>query len=108
MAQGSAVSRLVGNIVAVLAVGIGGAFLIDIVLGWFGAPPVVLCSIFVPLVLTFSYTPAIVLGTIGFAVWALQGFKGGSGGAMLGGAFIIGLVPMLLPHYLGTSGVCPV
>lgn len=102
------VSHLVGNLVAILAVAIGGAVLLDIVLGWFGSPPFVLCSIFLPLVLTFSYTPAIVLGTIGFAVWAVQGFKSGSGSALMFGAFMLGIIPMVLPHYLGASGTCPV
>jgi hypothetical protein len=66
-----------------------GALVLDNVAGWFG----------------IGLNVAVGLGTVGLVIWVLQGFKGGAGAMLFFGALFVGVLPMLLPHYLG-AGAC--
>lgn len=103
MASPSGAGRLIGNIIAVIVVILVVAVVIDVVAGWLGFAPFAFCAVFYPVYMGIGMTVAIGLGTIGFALWVLQGFKAGAGATLFFGALFVGVLPMVLPHYLGAA-----
>lgn len=103
----SGTARLIGNLVALVVIILGGAVIVDFVASWFGAPPFAFCAVYLSVFLGIGSTVAVGLGTVGFVVWTLQGFRGGNGAGLFFGALMVGIIPMLLPHYFGAA-ICGV
>lgn len=101
----SSPARLISNIVALVVVLLVGAVVLDNVAGWFGVAPFAFCAVFYPVYFGIGLNVAVGLGTVGFFIWVLQGFKGGAGATLFFGSLLVGVLPMVLPHYLG-AGAC--
>lgn len=95
--------RLAGNIAALLAVILGGAFLLDAGLTWIGWRPVATCTLLPIVQLVLGHTAAIVLTFVGVIVWALSQFKSPAGLTLIAAGIVLGVAPGILAAHLGIT-----
>jgi hypothetical protein len=94
-------SRLLGNLVAVIAVGLGMAYLIDQLLVWLGWRPWIFCTLFPVLDLVIGHTVALILAMVSAIVFMASRFKNVGAGVLFLGAVVLSSVPSLFSGYLG-------
>lgn len=100
MSKLSPAPRLIGNCVAALAVLLLGAWLFDLAAISLDYEPWLFCSALVPLTY-LAQGLGLLLCTIGLVMWAVSFFRSDFGAGLALGGFLLGLVPIVLPHLLG-------
>jgi hypothetical protein len=94
--------RLIGNLAAVVATLLVGAFLFDLAAGWLGYSPLAFCMLLRP-VLSVAYGIGVLITSVGVIMWGVSMGKSEAGiGLALGGVMLF-ILPLLLPRYLGAE-----
>ena len=96
-------ARLIGNIVALIAVALGLAYLLDQALAWFGYGRFALCGILGFVQITFGHTLGLVMAFIGFVMWVFSRFQSPPALTLFLGGLFVGIAPQLFLHYLNVS-----
>jgi hypothetical protein len=94
--------RLIANFAILLTGAIILSMGVDYLAVWFGYAPFAVCLTLTP-VFSISHALAILFVTVGLIVWAATLFTSATGAALTIGGFLLGVIPMVLPHYLGVT-----
>lgn len=97
------IPALIGNVVVLIGLAIGSAFLLDHAWVWFGGTPFAVCATVGFVDLVFGKTVGLILVCLGLIVWVLSGLQNGAYLALAIGGLFIGTFPQIFAHYLGAS-----
>lgn len=98
--------RIVGNLAALIALGLGLAWLYDHVAVWLGSEAWLFCATLQP-VGVLARGVGVILCSVSLIMWAASRFRSEAALAVAIGAFLIGVLPLLLPHYFGAECTLP-
>jgi hypothetical protein len=98
--------RIVGNLAALVALLLGLAWLFDHLAVWLGYKAWLFCAALKP-VGVVAQGVGVILCSVALITWAASRFRSEGSLALAIGAFLLGVLPMLLPHYFGASCTLP-
>ena len=98
-------TRLLGNVVALMAILLGGAALADAALARLGSPPHLLCDVIPFVDLVLGRATMYVVFCVGLGFWLVTGFRTSPGVPIMAAAFAFGLAPGFMAAALNPS--CP-
>lgn len=95
-------TRLIGNLTAVVAAVLVGAFLFDLAAAWLGYAALAFCMLLRPM-LSIAYGVGVLITCVGVVMWGVSMGKSEAGiGLALGGVMLF-ILQLLLPRYLGAE-----
>lgn len=99
-------ARLIGNLAALIALGLGLALLFDYAAVWLGHQSWLFCYVLQPIG-KVAQVFGVIVCTVGLIMWGISFFRNDKAAALALGGSLLGAVPMLLPHYFGASCILP-
>jgi len=102
MSSSTSALFIIGNLAAIVLVIMVGCLATDTVASFLGYQLNLFCS-GIGLAVALAHQIGVMLTTLGIILWALTFFRSAAGLGLAFGGVILGILPQLLPHYLGAS-----
>lgn len=102
MSSPTSVTRLIGNLAALVGSVLVACFLFDLGIEWLGYEPIAFCTVLQP-VIAVAYYVGVLLTAVGVIMWAVSMGKSEAGIALMLGGVMLFILPVVLPHYLGAE-----
>ncbi|RFB90344.1 hypothetical protein B5K11_20025 [Rhizobium leguminosarum bv. trifolii] len=102
MSSPTSITRLIGNLAALVGSVLVACFLLDLGIEWVGYEPIAFCAVLRP-VIAVAYYVGVLLTAVGVIMWAVSMGKSEAGIALMLGGVMLFILPEVLPHYLGAE-----
>ncbi|MCQ0990546.1 hypothetical protein [Jiella marina] len=99
--------RILANLVAIIAVILGSAFVLDVIWAWFGQPPFALCGLLPIVDLVLGRTIGTIFIYAGLIAWGFSLFQNASYLLLALSGVVLSGIPGMITAALGVSCSMP-